>query len=146
MKISALKVQLVYIAIFVVSLIIDVLIFCFVDLEGTMFRLLIIFPCSLTFCAGVAAVTNKFTPTIVLDDEQKKFFAIFVANERYNENRLENQHNVFSYEEIVRCKLEENKLAIENPDGQTRTLDLRYFNQKERQKIESEINKRIQSH
>lgn len=145
MKISALKTQFVLILSAILFAAVDVFLIVKYGFKG---QLLIFIYCMIgcvSLCLVVSVIADYAIPKIIFIDNSESIESHFIANEKFHRDRLRNQHDVFYTKEIVNCKLDGKKIIIEISHGTPRILYLDFFTKGQRRKIESEINKRIQS-
>lgn len=142
MKIFGLKYKILLGIISILLLSADLFLIAFYGFKGNLFILLYIMIGIVPLWGIFALCTNTFTPTITFDYHAKTIIADFIANELYKNNKhLRNQGDMFYFDEINSCKIDNKKMIITLKYGQVKTLYLCFFTKSQIYKIQKEIEK-----
>ncbi len=144
MKISGLKYKVLLSIITSVLLVIDVFLMIFYGFEGQLLIFLYIIIGIVPLCGILALCSNMFIPTITINYNTKTIITDFVANELYkNDRHLRNQGDMFYFDEITKCEIDNKKMQITLKYSQIKTLHLSFFTKDQIRKIQKEIDKII---
>lgn len=95
-------------------------------------------------CGVFALCSNTFIPSISFNYNAKTITTDFIANELYkNDKHFRNQGDVFYFDEIINCEIDNKKVIITLKYGQVKTLYLGFFTKNQIYKIYNEIKKII---
>lgn len=146
MKIFGLKCKALLGIISVLLLSVDLLLIAFYGFEGQLLIFLYIMIGLVPLWGVFALCSNIFIPSISFNYSTKTIVTDFVANELYkNDKHFRNQGDVFYFDEIINCEIDNKKVIITLKYGQVKTLYLSFFTQSQIYKIYNEINKIINS-
>ena len=146
MKIFALKYKILLSIISVLLLSVDLFLIAFYGFEGQLLIFLYIMIGLVPLWGVFALCSNIFIPSISFDYSTKTIVTDFVANEQYkNDRHFRNQGDVFYFDEIINCEIDNKKLIITQKYGQVKTMYLSFFTQKQIFKVFEEIKKLINS-
>lgn len=143
MKIFGLKYKVLLGIISVLLLSIDLFLIAFYGFEGQLLIFLYIMIGLVPLLGVFALCSNTFIPSISFDYNAKTIITDFVANELYkNDRHFKNQGDVFHFDEIINCEIDNKKVILTLKYGQVKTLYLSFFTKGQIHKIYNEI-KRI---
>ena len=144
MKVFGLKYKVLLGTISVLLLSVDLFLITFYGFEGQLLIFLYIMIGLVPLCGVFALCSNTFIPSISFDYNAKTIITDFVANERYkNDRHFRNQGDVFHFDEIINCEIDNKKLILTLKYGQVKTLYLSFFTKSQIYKIHNEIKKII---
>ena len=144
MKIFGLRYKVLLGIISVLFLSVDLFLIAFYGFEGQLLIFLYIMIGLVPLWGVFALCTNIFIPSISFNYSTKTIVTDFVANEQYkNDRHFRNQGDVFYFDEIINCEIDNKKMIITQKYGQVKTLYLSFFTQKQVFKIFEEIKKII---
>ena len=144
MKIFGLKYKILLGIISVLLLSVDLFLIAFYGFEGQLLIFLYIMIGLVPLWGVFALCSNIFIPSISFDYSTKTIVTDFVANEQYkNDRHFRNQGDVFYFDEIINCEIDNKKLIITQKYGQVKTMYLSFFTQKQIFKVFEEIKKII---
>lgn len=144
MKIFGLKYKILLGIISVLLLSVDLFLITFYGFDGQLLIFLYIMIGLVPLWGVFALCSNIFIPSISFNYSTKTIVTDFVANELYkNDRHFRNQGDVFYFDEIINCEIDNKKLIITQKYGQVKTLYLSFFTQKQVFKISEEIKKII---
>lgn len=142
MKIFGLKYKILLGIISVLLLSVDLFLIAFYGFEGQLLIFLYIMIGLVPLWGVFALFSNTFIPSISFNYSTKTIVTDFVANDQYkNDRNFRNQGDVFYFDEIIDCEIDNKKLIITQKYGQVKTLYLSFFTQKQVFKIFEEIKK-----
>lgn len=142
MKIFGLKYKVLLGFISILLLSVDLFLIAFYGFEGQLLIFLYIMIGIVPLCGILALCSNMFIPTITFDYNSKTIITDFIANELYkNDKHLRNQGDVFYFDEITNCEIDNKKMLITLKYGQVKTLYLSFFTKSQVCKIQKEIEK-----
>ena len=144
MKIFGLRYKVLLGIISVLLLSVDLFLIVFYGFEGQLLIFLYIMIGLVPLWGVFALCSNTFIPSISFNYNAKTIITDFVANELYkNDRHFRNQGDVFYFDEIINCEIDNKKMIITQKYGQVKTLYLSFFTQKQVFKIFEEIKKII---
>jgi hypothetical protein len=144
MKIFALKYKILLAIISVLLLSIDLSLIAFYGFEGQLLIFLYLMIGLVPLCGVIALCSNTFIPSISFNYSAETIITDFVANELYkNDRHLRNQGDMFYFDEIINCEIDNKKLILTLKYGQVKTLYLSSFTKSQIYKIYNEIKKII---
>ena len=144
MKIFGLKYKILLGIISALLLSVDFFLIALYGFEGQLLIFLYIMIGLVPLWGVFALCSNTFIPSISFNYSTKTIVTDFVANNQYkNDRNFRNQGDVFYFDEIINCEIDNKKLIITQKYGQVKTLYLSFFTQKQVFKIFEEIKKII---
>ena len=142
MKLYGLIYKIVLGIISVLLLSVDLFLIAFYGFEGQLLILLYILIGLVPLCGVFALCSNTFIPSITFDYSAKTIITDWVANELYKYDRgFRNQGDVFHFDEIINCDIDNKKVILTLKYGQVKTLYLSFFTKGQIRKIQKEIDK-----
>ena len=146
MKVSGLKYKVLLGTISILLLSFDLFLIAFYGFEGQLLIFLYIMIGLVPLCGVFALCSNTFIPSISFNYNAKTIITDFVANELYkNDRHFRNQGDVFHFDEIINCEIDNKKLILTLKYDQVKTLCLSFFTKSQIHKIYNEIKKIINS-
>ena len=133
MKISALKTQFILILSAILFAAVDVFLIVKYGFKG---QLLIFIYCMIgcvSLCLVVSVIADYAIPKIIFIDNSESIESHFIANEKFHNDRLRNQHDVFYTKEIV-------KYLTERPESFISIFSQRGNGEKLKVKLTKEFN------
>lgn len=144
MKIFGLKYKVLLGIISVLLLSVDLFLIAFYGFEGQLLIFLYIMVGVVPLWGVFALCSNTFIPSISFNYNTKTIVTDFVANELYkNDKSFRNQSDVFYFDEIINCEIDNKKVIITLKYGQVKTMNLSFFTKNQVIKIFKEIKKII---
>ena len=144
MKIFGLKYKVLLGIISVLLLSVDLFLIAFYGFEGQLLIFLYIMVGVVPLWGAFALCSNTFIPSISFNYNTKTIVTDFVANELYkNDKSFRNQSDVFYFDEIINCEIDNKKVIITLKYGQVKTMNLSFFTKNQVIKISEEIKKII---
>lgn len=144
MKIYGLKYKILLGVISVLILSVDLFLIAFYGFEGQLLIFLYIMIGLVPLWGIIALCSNIFIPSISFNYNAKTIITNFVANELYkNDKHLRNQGDLFHFDEIINCEIDNKKVIITLKYGQVKTLYLSFFTKSQILKIYNEVKKII---
>ena len=144
MKIFALKYKILLAIISVLLFSIDLFLIAFYGFEGQLLIFLYLMIGLVPLCGVIALCSNTFIPSIYFNYSAETIITDFVANELYkNDRHFRNQGDMFYFDEIINCEIDNKKLILTLKYGQVKTLYLSAFTKSQIYKIYNEIEKII---
>ena len=142
MKIFGLRYKVLLGIISVLFLSVDLFLIAFYGFEGQLLIFLYIMIGLVPLWGVFALCTNIFIPSISFNYSTKTIVTDFVANEQYkNDRHFRNQGDIFYFDEIINCEIDNKKMIITQKYDQTKTLYLCFFTQRQIFQIFAEIKK-----
>ena len=146
MKVFGLKYKVLLGTISVLLLSFGLFLIAFYGFEGQLLIFLYIIIGLVPLCSVFALCSNTFIPSISFNYNAKTIITDFVANELYkNDRHFRNQGDVFYFDEIINCEIDNKKLILTLKYDQVKTLYLSFFTKSQIHKIYNEIKKIINS-
>ena len=140
MEITGLKYKVILALITISLFVIDIFLMISYGFVGQFLIFLYTLIGIVPLCGAFALCTNTFIPIITFNYLSKTIVTDFIANELYKEDKhLRNQGDIFYFDEIAKCEIDNKKIIIILKYGQAKTLHLSSFTKNQINKIKKEI-------